>query len=691
MPSIDFSVKGAQAVVAAYEATGKAAERAKKTNDALAGSMQLTGKEAAKLDRLQQEIARRHESAESRYQRSLAETRKALKGHADEANLLAKERTRLTLEYLRLADRERKTADDRRRESQEAKRRATELRLELAKLPPLLKQAADEAGDMADAIDLGAAAAGKTNEELLGIKTSSEGAFGAGALKRLMAWGAGWVSVQGMVRAVTDEMKAQQEMIDKRTAAQMTVSESRNVVLRNMVGEKPETIKAMQTAADKISSATGVSEVFVNQGLAEAYSASGGNAPASISAVEAITKFLRDQPADIGQMSGSVLDLSKVTGTTDANTNLGLLALTGKLGRVVKPHEQSENIAPALVGSLGFGLGASDAGALFAALSSGGADFQGRRTGTGQIRLLEQLRDFSVDTSELEKSRAEAEERVRTALTKRMAAGERLQNAKTPRAQQAALKSFETANAELAKHSKSMTQLGGALLDEKAAAASLATAKTMPERIALLQRNPALAQRFMAGAEFEAKVQVPIEDLLLRPNSPTAQMYRDFRAQIPGNAGLAAIGQEAVTMPEKYNTLEPVAARIRAMKNAVEQIQTGGDKRYSISTEERDLMKTLAMEVGEPGLIARVNDFTQGVGDGVAGESVPRLIEQIERAKTLNRDVMRLGPLGVPAIDDSQLTPEQRRRDEVFDKLLEVMRLVEENTRPDNSTPASGE
>jgi hypothetical protein len=141
---------------------------------------------------------------------------------------------------------------------------------------------------------------------------------------------------------------------------------------------------------------TSISEVAINAGLAEALSASGGKVDPSLAAVEVAARFLADRPDEIGEAAGALLGISKVTGTTDARVNLGLLTRIGELGRVVNPKLQAENIAPALVGAAQFGGTASGAGALFAALSNAAEDKEGRRTGTALIQLARQLDDFQL-------------------------------------------------------------------------------------------------------------------------------------------------------------------------------------------------------------------------------------------------------------------------------------------------------
>jgi hypothetical protein len=96
--------------------------------------------------------------------------------------------------------------------------------------------------------------------------------------QKLLAYAGGFASIQQAVRLITEELRAQQEIVDNRVEAQLTVGESRNVLLRNLIGQE-KLIPDVQKAATDIASKTGLSEVPINLGLASAVSSTGGNVP----------------------------------------------------------------------------------------------------------------------------------------------------------------------------------------------------------------------------------------------------------------------------------------------------------------------------------------------------------------------------------------------------------------------------
>ena len=228
------------------------------------------------------------------------------------------------------------------------------------------------------------------------LKSKTDKLFSAETLTKVGKFALGLGGVSSAAALITQELRAQLELIDKAAKTQLSVSQSRNVVLRNLVGTSPENARAILEENQKLASETGVSEQAINQARASALSASGGNVQASLEATRVAAKFLADQPGEIGGFAGSLLDLSKVTGSTDANENLGLLSFVASQSRVVSPQQQAANIPRALIGARSFGATSQEAAALFASITTGSGDLTGATSGTATIQLAKQLESFQV-------------------------------------------------------------------------------------------------------------------------------------------------------------------------------------------------------------------------------------------------------------------------------------------------------
>lgn len=437
MPDIEFSTKGAEKIV---EAQGK-----------ITRSLDLTKREIAELGRIENQVLRATETARERYIRKLDEARRVLAGNKIETEQLAKYEEKLAATFARTATDGEKAA---------------------LKQKAAIGQVTKEEQKLLDALQ-------KTEQHSKGIGESLATAFSptkiAGAVSAVM----GVQQAIGLVRA---ELAAAQKMVDDKNVTQLTVGQSRNVLLRNLVGSSPDEIQSVQKAATDIAADTGVSEVPINAALAAAISATGGKNKLAVSLVRQSAKFLKDRPDEIGDFAGSLGDLTRVTGSDDPMVSMGLLAKTGQLSRITSPKLLAASAAPALIGATAFGGDARTGASLFAALTSGSGDFTGASTGTALIALASQLDDASKGKGSFEKL----------------------------------FKPGEIA--------------GNTLLD----------------RIRALQNNPELAQRFIDKASFEKKAQGPMQQLLLDPRSAVRADFENALKQVPDNSGLAKVGQEAV-------------------------------------------------------------------------------------------------------------------------------------------------
>jgi hypothetical protein len=136
---LTFTTRGTQDVLGAYQKMSDAQAKVAKGAGDVNEQLQLTSKEAKALDRLQQEISKRNETASERYIRKLEEARRALAGHTKETELLKRETVRLNDEYIKAAESNKKL-------SAEERAALSALRAETSKLK-------DELGLVEDATD----------------------------------------------------------------------------------------------------------------------------------------------------------------------------------------------------------------------------------------------------------------------------------------------------------------------------------------------------------------------------------------------------------------------------------------------------------------------------------------------------------------------------------------------------------
>lgn len=223
------------------------------------------------------------------------------------------------------------------------------------------------------------------------LQRSVDGLFGGKQVRQLAAFAGGVVSISSAIAALKSEYQSAVQLIDKASATQLSVAQSRNVVLRNTVGLSPEQQRQILTDLQKQSGALALPETVVNEAFASAYSASGGDLAASVAAVDFAGRYLADQPGSIPGFAGSLLDLRSLSGSQNPQVNAGLLAKVSQLSRVVDPAALARNAPRGLSSAGSYGATPQEAVALFAALTTATKDIEGASTSTALIQLSKQL------------------------------------------------------------------------------------------------------------------------------------------------------------------------------------------------------------------------------------------------------------------------------------------------------------
>ncbi|HUU94533.1 MAG TPA: hypothetical protein VM487_02250, partial [Phycisphaerae bacterium] len=226
------------------------------------------------------------------------------------------------------------------------------------------------------------------------MKDTGEHAGKAFDPQRITQWVTGLLAGGAALQVITGELAAQHDLEKKQASSQVTLASARKDVLRNMAGVDAATKQEALASMRRMSTETGIEERFILQGFAQGYSASGGDQAATEAALRLGTKYLADKPEQIGGYVGSLIDMSKVTRTTDPEINQGLLTVTSAASRVVDPMQQARNIPRAMVNMQAYDTSANTGSALFSALSNATADFMGATSGTGVVALTQQMQKF---------------------------------------------------------------------------------------------------------------------------------------------------------------------------------------------------------------------------------------------------------------------------------------------------------
>jgi hypothetical protein len=473
------------------------------------------------------------------------------------------------------------------------------------------------------------------------LKGTVANMFGPRQLDMLRNYALGLTGAGGLLSAIAlvkSEYQATLDLINKAAGTQLDVGRARNVIIRNMLGESPQTIQGVLARNSRLSARLGLPESVTSVALADALSASGGRAGPAFSAVGLAGRYLADQPEAIGQFAGSLIDMSKATGSADPRVNFGLLAKIGQLSRIAKPAQIATNAPQALVGAVGFGATPQEAAALYAMLTQQTPDPEGRLAATGLINFSKSLkltfpqalRDAAAgkDVARIGEQIRESELSLDDAREAAKQAREDRLHAKTPDARRRGdrrvadaeerLKELEDKDARLrAKQAAAQTTAASA-----GAIAGTFDQLTLGQRVQYLQDNPAIAQQFLAtqGVSLgEAKTVVALRNLLLNKASPSATDYTTFLGQIPGNAGLSALAGDALTN-FRLNQFEPLAATGRAIASTVEAARLAGPA--MLSADMREQVLELLQRAGSTRIGARGRLLAQSLRDGSVGVSI---------------------------------------------------------------------
>ena len=236
----------------------------------------------------------------------------------------------------------------------------------------------------------GAASMKSSQESAKGL--SKHGAAVDGVVTKIAGMAAGYLSIHGVLRGITAELEKQKRIETGAATTQISLSNARSAMLRNLGAVDDKIKREAFGRIGEMAKKSRVPEATLTAATSSALSAFGSlPREAAYQAVGAAAQFLPDAPGQVELVSGSLLDLTKVTKSQKAMANLGYLASVGKASRVVTTELQSANVVPGLIGMSSFGATPKGAGALTAALTTGSGDFTGAVAGTGGINFAQQL------------------------------------------------------------------------------------------------------------------------------------------------------------------------------------------------------------------------------------------------------------------------------------------------------------
>lgn len=243
---------------------------------------------------------------------------------------------------------------------------------------------------------------GRVARESGKVETSQKAAFNAGTMRKFAGALTGVGGILAAYKLITAELVHQKRIEREALTTQLGVNVSRQGLIRNLAMEQPTVVRNMLKFGSRLATKTQVPQAVVFEALASAYSAAGGNIPLAREAVSRSAMLLPDVPTTIAATAGTLIDLSRATGSADARYNQGYLTSLAAASRITDPAAIARNVPGAIIGQTNLGASPATAGALFAALTTGSADILGATSGTGAISLVQQLKKAFPDLTTFE-------------------------------------------------------------------------------------------------------------------------------------------------------------------------------------------------------------------------------------------------------------------------------------------------
>jgi len=355
---------------------------------------------------------------------------------------------------------------------------------------------------------------------------AGEASFGATAVGKLATFAAGYLTVNAAIQTVVASLREQEETEARIAGKTQTIAEAQAGALRNLGPATPEKqaefISATERIAREAKPAGGLKTVY--QAMGTGFASFGPDIEAVSKAVTQAAKIAPESAEEISAITAAILHLGKATKSSNAEENLGFMLAVGQQAAVTTTRAVAENITPGVIGVTGYGGTAAESGALVSAITQGMADTEGRFSSTAAIAMAQQLAEFLPETATY-KYKEEQGKTVR--VVDRAATG----------------------------------------------------LKTTTERIEYLRQHPQVREEFLAGASFEKKAQVPVEQLLGVEGRGTVayDYFKEARKAIPTGKAAAGVAQSMasqISAPFEQR----VAAAIRGQQASTESLEQANKK-----------------------------------------------------------------------------------------------------------------
>lgn len=242
-----------------------------------------------------------------------------------------------------------------------------------------------------------------TNMDDAGKKsTSAFVSFGRSAVAELASVVTAYIGVQEAIQLVTSYMEKQRDILRETKDTQLELAKSQQEAAKNLAGLTiVERNSLLRDAVPDIAAAAGFSDVAeITQALGAVASAGESNPDQIRNAVQQAARIERLTPERLDTTAAASSAVQRQAGLDDIRQAIALVETTGTQARITNPQQLVDSL-PKAVGSLvstvpqqNPEIAAREAAALFAQITQGGNDEQGRSSATFAIDFGTRLDKF---------------------------------------------------------------------------------------------------------------------------------------------------------------------------------------------------------------------------------------------------------------------------------------------------------
>lgn len=282
---------------------------------------------------------------------------------------------------------------------------ADQLKTSLVGAGVLAEQSIDDVIDTLRQIDPAAAdAANAIKNNLDDAAQKSEGSFasfGKSAIAQIVAVAGAYGGIQEGIQAVTRFLKEQEQILANTLDRQLQLAKAQQEAAKNLAGlDVVQRDELLQQAVPSIARDTGFSDIAAITTAIGAAVSRGADSQSAADAVRQAARVEINTPEQLDDTAAGAVALQRQTGLADIRQSIALLQTTGTQSAIVDPSQLIDAL-PKAVGAAVSTVRNQDAeeasrqaAALFAQVTQGGNDDQGKSSATFTTDLAVRLEKF---------------------------------------------------------------------------------------------------------------------------------------------------------------------------------------------------------------------------------------------------------------------------------------------------------